>query len=507
MVNGEGTANARTQPALTPRIRSDIVRLVLVMLGALAVRLVWLDADAAFTLTWSGAPFTDEGLYSHAARNRVLFGTPLTNQWDNRLVSPLWDALAYAVFRVAGVGYVQLRLINVVLSSLVLPLWWAFLRRDLGPRGALLGVTLLAFNYFWFQYSRLGLLEPGMVAWMIAAAWCWQHALGGDWRWAVACGLCAALACVWKSLAYVFVPVPLVALVVLRQHSWQRVVLGYTAGLALVWTVYVAVWYVPNAAELTRYNAFYAGDRVPASIDAAWHALINNLGSRYVVGQAPVLLGAALFGAVVAVRAAWRRSATPAAAFALGWLACGGVLLVLPYSPPRYYMLLVPPLIALAVLPFRRTDNQRYQFLSTLVLVVLIGHIVWDGARYGQWAAHRTTTLPDSSRTLGQLVPERTMLLGVTACGLSLENTLPCAPLIAGLANDGDPFGALGTRYVVVENNNRDDWMRRFAFDALAGATPLETLPLGPRRVTLFRLEDTVTSSNIDIQSTSNGKE
>ena len=142
MVKGERTANPHPQPATTPRIRSDVVALVLVLLGALLVRLLWLDADAAFTLTWSGAPFTDEGLYSHAARNRVLFGTPLTNEWDNRLVSPLWDALAYVVFRVVGVGYVQLRSLNVVLSTLALPLWWAFLRRDWGPRAALLGVAL-----------------------------------------------------------------------------------------------------------------------------------------------------------------------------------------------------------------------------------------------------------------------------------------------------------------------------------------------------------------------------
>lgn len=507
MVNWERTANVRTQPVTTRRTCSSVIGLALVMVGALAVRLLWLDADAAFTLTWSGAPFTDEGLYSHAARNRVLFGTPRTNEWDNRLVSPLWDALAYVVFRVAGVGYVQLRSINVVLSTLALPLWWAFLRRDLGPRAALLGVALLAFNYFWFQYSRLGLLEPGMVAWMIAAAWCWQRALPSDWRWAVACGLCAALACVWKSLAYVFVPVPLIALVLLGQRPWHRVVLGYAAGVALVWMAYVAVWYVPNAAELARYNTFYAADRVPASINAAWHALRNNLGSRYVVGQAPVLLGVALVGALFTARAAWRRSVIPAAAFALAWLACGAVLLVLPYSPPRYYTLLVPPLIALAVALFRHIDNRRYQLLPALVLMILGGHMLWDGARYVQWAAHRTTSLPDSSRALGQIMPERTVLLGVTACGLSLENTLPCAPLIAGLANDNDPLGVLGTRYVVVENNNRDDWMRRFAPDALANATPLEVLPLGPRRVTLFRLED-VTEPTTGIQpGITNGKE
>jgi len=483
------------------------VWLVLLVLGAFTLRLVWLDADASPTLSWSGAPFTDEGLYAHAARNRVLFSTSRTNEWDNRLVSPLWDALAYVVFRVVGVGYVPLRLINVVLTTLVLPLWWAFLRYDLPPRAALLGVGLFGFNYFWFQYSRLGLLEPGMVVWMIAAAWCWRRGLDGNMRWAVACGACVALAWVWKSLAIVFVPVPLLALVLLRQRGWQRSVVGYGAGLAFVFALYTIAWYLPHAAELARYNAFYARDRVPPSLAAALQAFASNLRSRYIIGQAPLLIGVAVLGAISTVMGTWRRTVTPVAAFALAWLVCGAVLLVLPYSPPRYYTLLVPPLVALCVTLFRFTDNQNYQLIPILVLGLLSAHIAWDGVRYGEWAAYRTTSLPNSSHALQDLVPEDTLLLGVTACGLSLENDLPCAPLIAGLANDGDPFTALGTRYVVVENNNRDDWMRRFAPDALAAATPLQTLPLGPRRVTVFRLED-VTKSHSGIQSSiTNGKE
>lgn len=486
---------------------SMVVWLVLLVLGAFALRLVWLRADASPTLTWSGAPFTDEGLYAHVARNQVLFGTPLTDQWDNRLVSPLWDALVTLVFRAAGVGYVPLRMINVVLSTSILLVWWAFLRRDFGPRVAWGGVALLGFNYFWFQYSRLGLLEPGMVVWMIAAAWCWRQSLDKHWRWAMACGVCVALAWVWKSLALVFMPVPLVALVLVRWRPWRRIAVGYGAGVVLVLGLYAALWYLPHAAELARYNAFYARDRVPPSLAAAWHALANNLRSPYITGQAPLLIGVAMLGAMGSVVTMWRRNVTPVAAFALAWCVCGAVLLVLPYSPPRYYTLLVPPLVALSVVALHDADNLKYRHIIVLLLVLFGAQVAWDGVRYVQWARTRTTSLPDSSRALQRMVPEHTMLLGVTACGLSLENTLPCAPLIAGLANDGDPFTALNTRHVVVENNNGDDWMRRFAPDALAAATPLETLPLGPRRVTLFRLNDLI-KSTIRLQpAASNSKE
>lgn len=464
------------------------------ILGAFALRLAWLDADASFSLSWSGAPFTDEGLYSHAARNRALFGVWRTDEWDNRLVSPLFDLCAYLVFRVFGVGYVQLRSINVVLATLALPLWWAFLRRDFGSGWALLGLALWGFNYFWFQYSRLGLLEPGMVVWMVASAWCWRRSLNGNVWWAVACGICAAIAWVWKSLALVFVPVPLLAVLLLRYVDWRRIGTGYVAGVAIVAAVYAAVWYVPNAAELTRYNQFYAADRIPPSFAAAWNTFHDNIRSPhrtpYLIGQAPLLVYVALAGAICAVVSSWQRGVRPATAFCLMWLVCGMTLLAMPYTPPRYVTLLVPPLIGLSLSLVHFAPLRRYG-MFLLVLCLLVAHIAWDGYRYVQWAQNRSTTLPDSSRALQQIIPAGTMVLGVTACGLSLENTLPCAPLIAGLANDDDPIERLNTRYVMVETNNRDDFIRRFYPGQLPHATRLETLPLGPRRVAVYRLSDT----------------
>lgn len=482
----------KSQSSLDAWASNRIAWLVLALLsgGALLLRLLWLNADAAFNLSWSGAPFTDEGLYSHAARNRVLFGTWRTDEWDNRLVSPLFDALAYATFSLFGVGYVQVRLINAVVTTFALPLWWAFLRRDAGARLAALGVGLLAFNYFWFQYSRLGLLEPGMVVWMILGAWCWRNALDGGIRWAIGCGVCAGLALVWKSLALVFVPVPLLALLLLQHPHWYRIVLGYVVGFGLVLAIYVVCWYVPHAAELSRYNQFYAGDRVPASLGDAWQSLRTNLRSRYIVGQVPILLAVALSGAMITAVAALRGTVSPIAAFSMTWLLCGSVLLIMPYSPPRYYVLLLPPLVGLAIFAVHSAALRKDRLGLVLVLLVLGTQVGWDGFRYIQWAQDRTTTLPDSSRAIEQIVPERTLLLGVTACGLSLENELPCAPLIAGLANTNDPFAELDTRYVVVENNNRDDFMRRFYSGLLSRATPIDTLPLGPRSVTVYRLED-----------------
>lgn len=477
-----------TRPAIRFRVRREIALLLAIMLCALLIRLLWLDADAAPTLTWSGAPYTDEGLYSHAARNRVLFGTWRTDGWDNRLVSPLFDALAYVVYSTFGVGYVPLRMISVAFAIIALPLFFDLLRPAVGSGWALLAAALWSCDYFWFQYSRLGLLEPSMVTWLVAAAWCFGRGVRrpeSGIRWMIACGACAGIGYVWKSLALVFVPVPLLALLLVERRSWRNVG-GYLIGLAMVVVAYVVLWYVPNAAELTRYNRFYAADRVPPGIAAAWHSFGQNIRSPYIVGQTPIILGVSLLGLGPAL-GCWRRVPAPILLCVM-WITCGATLLIMPYSPPRYYTLLLPPLIALAVYACQQLHTVVSVRLSRVAITLFVGAcMIWNGWWYVRWAGTRQWTLINSSRAIAALVPPGEMVLGVSACGLSLANTLPCAPPFAGLANDDRPVEALRARYAVVDSRP-DDYLRHFHPSLLARSRVIDRFALGPRRVTLYQL-------------------
>ncbi len=462
----------------------------LILGAALALRLFNLAADAPTTLSWSGAPFTDEGLYSHAARNRVLFGVWRTDEWDNRLVSPLHDALAYLVFRWLGVGYVQLRLLSVLLAMVALAVFWRLLRVDLGERLALLGAALWGLDYFWLQFSRLGLLEPGMVAWLVIGAWLWRRSLDGGAAWALASGVAIGIAWVWKSLALLVVPAPLLALLLL-DPAWprRRVAAGYTAGLGAVLVVYGVAWFWPHRNELVAYQQFYAADRFPVSLDGLGQALGRNVRSPYVWSQTPVIMAVGVVGAGIAAGRAGHRALPPVVALSLAWVVCGLGLLLMPYSPPRYYTLVLPPLVCLAGVAANVADSLFSPRRPILSIGVLGLSLVWGGMFYMRWLGERQTTLPDSSRALGALVPPGELVLGVSACGLSLDNELRCAPPFAGLANDAAPVAALGAKYALVENNP-DDYMRRFYGALLAEATPIRTLPFGRQRATLYRLED-----------------
>ncbi len=462
-----------------------------VITGALLLRLRWLDADAPAFLTWSGAPWTDEGVYSHVARSYALWNAPPADAWNNRLVSPLWDLLALLVFRGWGVGYVPLRLISVTLAVAALPLFWDLLRADLGPRVATLGATLWAFDHFWFQYSRLGLLEPGMTFWLVVAAWSWRRALDRGWRWAMLCGVCAGIAWIWKSLALLWLPVPLLALGVTHGVARQRrtVALGYGTGLLAILLAYALVWYLPNRAAIDAYTAVYAAQRLPESLAEAWRQLQATLRSPYIVGQTPVILAFALVGVV---RAGWnlRRGLPPAMALGLAWLLCGTALLIMPYNPPRYFVLIVPPLVMLALYAITADNHYSRQIRRLTAPALLIASLGWSGWWYAQWTMSHRATLIEAGRIINQLVPPGELILGVHACGLSLAHDRPCAPLIDGLANDDQPVEALGARYALVEVGNPDDYLRRHYGALLRRSERLAQFEVGPRQVSLYRLSD-----------------
>ena len=480
------------QPGInaTPRNALRRVRLSLFALiaFALGLRLIWLGADPAVDLSWSGAPFTDEGLYSHVARWQALTGAAPMGGWDNRLVSPLWDRLAYAVFAVFGTGFVQLRAINVVLATAALPLLWSLLRRDIGSGAAGLAALLWATNYTWFQYSRLGLLEPGMVVVLVASAWCWRNALAGGRWWAPAAGVLAGAAIVWKSLALLWVPAPLLALLLLdRRLPRRQVTLGYGCGLGLALMLYALGWYLPHRDALAAYNTFYAAGRIPEA-GAVLRILSNNLFGREIAAIAPVLVLAALPGGLIALADAFHRRLAPAPALCLTWTVCSCGLLLLPYSPSRYWVALVPALCGLAGYGWSATRSKP--LLHRTVLALLLATLVWDGWWYARWALRRESTLTGAARRLEQIVPHGDLVLGVAACGVSLDNTLPCAPPMAGLANDDQPVERLGARYALVELGGTDDYLRRFYPELLARSRLVERLRVGPREYGMYQLSD-----------------
>ncbi len=426
----------------------------------LVVRLAWLSSDPPSWLSWSTGIYTDEGYYTLDARHEALFGTWAPGNFHDRLLSPLLSVTQQGVFDFFGAGLLQARLLSVVFGLLTLGIFWLALRRAYDTRTADIGALFLGLAPPFALYNRLALQETPTVFWLVLAFWLWTQS-GRAGR--LLSGASLALACVFKGLAGIALPVLLIPLesppALLPASEALRLganiggaggnarfriappVLG--AGGTLLF--YFLLWYGPHHSELSRMAAFYRVHQMqPHSLVSAGLNIKRGLigGER---GVFPYLLALLPVPCLLAAQALgqWRQW-TQADKYLTLWLACGLTFCLLSsYAPSRYYVLFLPPLAGFAARAL--TYWKRTTKLAAAGLFLLTSG-VWYGAA---WAG-RADARADAGRTLARLLPPGSVVIGEFAPALCLDTKFRSAPVQPGLSNDDRPVEKLNAAAVVV---------------------------------------------------------
>ncbi|MEJ5251492.1 MAG: glycosyltransferase family 39 protein [Chthonomonadetes bacterium] len=374
---------------MTDRSRRILVAVLIVSAVALAVwaRVVALDADPDFRLCWSSGLLTDEGFYTHNARNAILLGHARTNEFNNMVLSPLVHAVQAAVFRLFGVGYPQARAISVVCSLLTLIVMFAALRRAFGERVAWLGTLVLAWEHAYLMYNRMALLETPATLFLALAFYAWVRR-GEGLAWSALAGVMTITACSIKSLCAFFIPAPLLASwwsgrTHKRDTRWE--IAATAGGMLIAGLLYAIVWLLPHWREYRHMSDFYLTYQImPRNLFEAYadvrRAVLNyQYGLMgYLFAHMPVTIFLALTTTLLAIfRREERRSGNGAVEFLLVWMWLGVALLAfIRYAPSRYYVPIYPAIVALAVIGVVRLPE--------------ITRMVW---RPREWWAHLLRTL------------------------------------------------------------------------------------------------------------------
>lgn len=148
------------------------VVIVLILFFTL-MRLVHINADAPQDLTMSAATYTDEGFKTYDARNIVLYGdwkwTPEDEYEGWNTKSPL-TVLPHAwIFRHFGVSYASIRVLSVIYAAATMALLFLFLARNYDRLTALTGLVLFGVNYFAAMFNRLGMYESHLIFYIMVA--------------------------------------------------------------------------------------------------------------------------------------------------------------------------------------------------------------------------------------------------------------------------------------------------------------------------------------------------
>ena len=301
---------------------------------------------------------TDEGWYTSGAVHRAL-----TDQWRepgafNPVVAlPVWSMLADLWFRLTGFGMVQIRVLTLLLTGASLLLLFRLVRHSAGALPAALAVALLAVNPFFYSFTRLAVLEPVMIFFLLLALVLSADAARRDsFGLSNAAGVTITALILTKTTGLVLAPGILYFLwASARQRGLPALAAFRLTAVAV--SASVLAWSVYYALVIRRYPQDYRllfhinQDRVHLSIVplVGWHTLRDGV---WIDALLYPLAIASLIAAAVWLHRLWRKPL-----FGSAVLTAVGYLTFIGYHSnlqPRYYLLLTPSVVIVLALTLKQ---------------------------------------------------------------------------------------------------------------------------------------------------------
>jgi 4-amino-4-deoxy-L-arabinose transferase-like glycosyltransferase len=377
--------------AMTPRSYARLLA-GLLLLAAL-LRGVFPTADPPWEST-VGIVWHDEGAWVHNARNRALFGGWIQDAWNPMYVAPVFTGLEYLSFAMFGVGVWQARLVSELTGVLSVLLLARGVRRIAGREGGLIAGALLATSYVYVMWNRAALMEGSMVAFIVAAWYCYGRAQQRQ-VFGIVAAMCALLAYFTKAAAIFFVAaLALEAVMVLirptpADSASSRAAARMTLiGLAVCGLLALALFIAPNWEDYRFYNWQMSVTRKP-SYDL--RSLVNRLTWFPIIHDIFTRMWFTVVVAVLAVFGALGRwgSVSPAERLLVLWVGLGALELLLhDVGNERRFIFFIPALTALAsivlardrrILPREVAALSRGR-LALAIPIVMFGSYVIVGA-------------------------------------------------------------------------------------------------------------------------------
>ena len=366
---------------------------------------VHLSADFPNFSPWMDfSKYTDEGWYANAAIRRTLFGYwRMPGDFNPGVALPIWPLLLRGVFAVSGVSLLAARIVSLAVFVANLLTSYALLRRFASRPVALTGITFLAASAYLWAFSRLAILEPLVVLFLLLS-WLLVFRLA-DMRsehsmvprspsrrlpetcLLLATGLLLALAVLTKTTALFLVPATLSLLWNGRPpalHRTARIRQGLTdaalvaAGGLVPWAAYYFLFVHPYFA--VDYHYLFTANRwvQPTTISgwlwAFWYALHGTLWVD------PILCDVAL--AVLGLGFLGRPRLYREPLVVASLLASAGYIFFTGWHnnpQPRYYEVVLYPLVFVVCLGAQALSRSSRQWVQGLAVLAWIA-VAWTTA-------------------------------------------------------------------------------------------------------------------------------
>jgi 4-amino-4-deoxy-L-arabinose transferase-like glycosyltransferase len=336
-------------------ISAETLAVFVILAGALALRIVNLDADPSALI--SRDFITDEGWWVHNARNAFFYGHWRIDDYNLGLYSAsLYNFLLYFTFKLFGVSFTTARMLSAACGWLTVLLVFDLVRREISTRAALFASVLLGFSNLHILYSRTGFTESVLVFFLTLMLWLWSLRRTHSF-FALLAGVSFALMVAAKITAIYLAPGLVLAVLAgaIRQSIGRRNALLFLSGAGLAGAVYSVLFIVPNFSDWLRLNLSNgSGSEWSTNPSSLIDSIPRLIGSPF-YAEAPVVTALTLLSLCLLIVGVSRNGLTRTIRNA-GELEITSVMLLIGY---------------LFVLALTRYQPER-RFLPVLFLMVVI---------------------------------------------------------------------------------------------------------------------------------------
>ncbi len=401
------------------------------------LHLLHLGADFPNFSPWMDySKYTDEGWYGSAAVRHFLSGSwRLPGDFNPAAALPVWPVLEGIVFRFTGVSLLAARVLVLVVFAGNLLLTYALIRMQHEQPIALLGVTIAAASAFLYAFSRVAILEPLLIFWMLLS---WLLVLylpkaSTPKRLSlllIAVGVLICLQILTKTTAVFLIPATLYLLWYVAGYKFrpflkQAVIV---MGAAFIpWGAYYFLAVRPHWLSDYRYlfeaNHWEQPTTIGGWIASFWYALHGTLW----IDNLLCLLALAL----LVLSAVWLRKLWTNPLFVAPLLAAAGYIFFTGWHnnmQPRYYQIVAFPLIFVVCAGTAYLlETRRWMGMAAMAVIVI--SICLNLRLTLHFVRHTDHTFVMAAKRLTRYIDQHPngnrLLLSISGANITLVTHLP----------------------------------------------------------------------------------
>jgi 4-amino-4-deoxy-L-arabinose transferase-like glycosyltransferase len=406
-----------------------------------ALHAIHVRADFPNNSPWMDySKYTDEGWYGKAAIEHYVTGSWYVHgDFNPSIALPVLPALEIVLFRFTGVSLAAARLLILAVFVCNLLLTYFIVRMQASRWAALLAVTLLTANAFLYAFSRLAILEPLLIffllaSWLLALRWPRMQSRAGRLTALLGIGVSLCLMVLTKTTAIFVLPSTLFLIwhgCGYKLRPTLRACLPIALSAGVPWAAYY--FFLVRPRYLFDYHYLFAANQwtqptnLPGWLKAFWFALH---GALWIDPWLCALAAACVILSLLLFRALWRNPI-----FVASLLAAGGYIFFIGWHnnmQPRYYQVVAFPLAIVASLGLAASIRQRGSLRWPLALscgALLLISCVANLRAVLHWTQHPEYSWTTAANRLTHYIDTHPngnrLLLSISGDNITLDTHLP----------------------------------------------------------------------------------